>query len=453
MQIRKEKFIYLLFFICIASLFILFAYNGYPLFGGDSYSFLPTAIHIDRGDGLINTLYMPTGNEQMLFYPPIFPYFQSLFLFTNKPNELFVSLAITSILSLFIMMMVLSKLLSKKSPSLIKYILFFVISIGIATGLDTSSGRPEILLNLWISIGLLVYIYDYKNQDYIYGVLLILIGFTSPITGIYICVILLMLFIYKKKKLINYLKLICSVFVLFILFILIYPYSFIELIQTMAFVAQKIIVSRDDAYSIIDFIKYHFIYPSYTFYFILFLSSIIYLFKYLCQSISIVTLFIFLFGLIFYFGFRNLATNYYVYNIYLIYVFIVVSALIKHKNTSMILFIFVLTSIGFVRKTALYVYFYDERAIVNNVNNSLKNFNIVNYSDNSSFWIYKYYTNNNIERNSKCYVYQQALSSSILLKEKDSVIINFINTDNLTIAGIRIANNPPFYYYKLVVEK
>ena len=119
----------------------------------------------------------------------------------------------------------------------------------------------------------------------------------------------------------------------------------------------------------------------------------------------------------------------------------------------MILFIFVLTSIGFVRKTALYVYFYDERAIVNNVNNSLKNFNIVNYSDNSSFWIYKYYTNHNIERNSKCYVYQQALSSSILLKEKDSVIINFINTDNLTIAGIRIANNPPFYYYKLVVEK
>ncbi len=453
MQISKEKYIYLFFFICIASLFSLFAYNGYPLFGGDSYSFMPTAIHLNRGDGLINSLYTPTSNEKMLFYPPLFPYFQSLLLFTNKPNELFISLSITSILTLFIMFMVLSKLLSRTEPSFSKYILFLVISIGIATGLDISSGRPEILLNLWISIGLLVYVYEVKQQDYLFGILLTLIGLTSPITGIYLSLILLLLFIHRKKQLSNYVKLLSSSFLVFIIFLLVYPYSFIELIQTMIAEAQKIVFSRDDVYSIKEFIKYHFIYPSYTFYFLLFFLSIIFIIKYLYKSITSITLFALLIGLMFYFGFRNLATNYYIYNIYLIYVFIVISTLLKYRYNLTLVLIFALTSIGFIRKTTLFFYFYDERAVVNTVNNSLKDFNIVNYAENSSFWIYKYYIDKNIETSNKYYIYQQAFSSRILLKETDSVIIDFVNTDNFNLAGITIANNPPFYYYKLVVEK
>lgn len=453
MQISNEKFIYSIFFICIASLFTIFAYNGYPLFGGDSYCFMPTAINLHRGDGLINTLYAPTGSEQMLFYPPLFPYFQSLLLFTNKPNELFISLSITSILTLFIMMRVLSKMLSKIEPSISKYLLFFIISLGIATGLDTSSGRPEILLNLWMSISLLVYIYDFKNQDYFYGALLTLIGLTSPVTGIYFFLILLILFIYRKRKLTSYLKLLTSSIIIFVVFLLVYPYSFIELIQTMIAEAQKIVFSRDDVYSIKEFINYHLIYPTYTFYFILFFLSIIFITKYLYKSIIAITLFALLVGLIFYFGFRNLATNYYVYNIYLIYVFIVINTLLKHRYNLTIALIFALTSIGFIRKTSLFFYFYDERAVVNTVNNSLKDFNILNYVENSSFWIYNYYHNKNNEKPNKYYIYQQAFSTDIILNEKDSVVTNFTNTDNLRIAGITIANNPPFYYYKLVVEK
>ena len=453
MQISKEKYIYLLFFGFLASLFILFAYNGYPLFGGDSYSFLPTAIHLDRGEGLINQLYKPTGSEQMLFYPPLFPYFQSLFLFTNNPNELFISLSITSILSLLFMMLALAKLFSNIEPSIFKYFLFFIVSIGITTGLDTSSGRPEILVNLLLSIGLYLYVNNFKYNDYYYGVLLTLIGITSVVTGIYVFLILVMLYFYKEKKLTNYLKLLSTCLIVFIIFLFFYPYSFADLIKTMLSEAQKIVFSRDDVYSFKEFVSYHLLYPSYTFYFIFFLLSIIFILSKIYKSIFTSVVFVLLLSLIYYFGFRNLATNYYVYCIYLVSAFIVLNVFLKSKFYIMLMLVFGLASIGFIRKSALFLYYYDEQAVVNTVNNSLENYNIVNYAKNSSFWVFHYYNNNEFDGKNNYYLYQQVFSSNIDIRKQDSVVVDFTNHSKFKFAGLTIANNPPFYYYKLVIEK
>ncbi len=67
MPINKEKVIYFFVFILLSSVLLVFANVGYPKFGSDSFSFLPTAIHIHNGDGLINKLYVPTGNPEVLF--------------------------------------------------------------------------------------------------------------------------------------------------------------------------------------------------------------------------------------------------------------------------------------------------------------------------------------------------------------------------------------------------
>lgn len=452
MQVSRDKIIFYLVFISIASLFLLFAYNGYPLLGGDSYCFGPTAIHLNRAQGMINDIYMPTGKAEMLFYPPLFPYFQSLFLFTNSPNELFISYSITSILSLYFMMMVAWKLLSGINSSVIKYIALFVISVGIASGLDISSGRPEILINLLISVGLYIYVCNFKYDDYAYGILFTLIGITSVVTSVYIFFILLMIYAYHNKKLSSYLKLVITSTLVFILFLIVYPYNFIELIQTMQAEAQKIVFARDDSYSFKEFLNYHIIYPSYTFYFILFSISLILITRKAISSFWQSSLLLSLLFFIVYFGFRNLATNYYVYNIYLIYVCISIAFFVKHKYNMLLLFVFALTSIGFVRKSTLFCYFYNSNAAVVKVNKTLENYNIKNYSDNSSFWIFKYYRNEQINTNANYNIYQQAFSSEILIDSNESIERDFTNSSSFKLLGLTIANNPPFYYYTLTKE-
>ena len=114
---------------------------------------------------------------------------------------------------------------------------------------------------------------------------------------------------------------------------------------------------------------------------------------------------------------------------------------------------FGLASIGFIRKSALFFYYYDEQAVVNTVNNSLENYNIINYAKNSSFWVFHYYNNNDFDKRNNYYVYQQVYSSNLNIRKQDSVVVDFTNHSNFKVAGLTIANNPPFYYYKLVIEK
>lgn len=453
MQVNRDKIIFYLIFICIASFFILFAYNGYPLLGGDSYCFGPTAIHLDKGDGLINEIYAPTGKQEMLFYPPLFPYFQSLLLFTNKPNELFISYSITSILALFFMMNVVWKLLSNTTSSSIKFILLFVISIGIASGLDISSGRPEILINLLVSIGLFIFISNFKYEDYFYGILLALIGITSVVTSVYVFLILLLIYSYNKKKIYNYIKVAISSAFVFIVFLVVYPYNFIELIQTMQAEAQKIVFARNDVYSFKEFINYHIIYPSYTFYFLLFFSSLIFIISKVYTSAWQLILLTAVLFFIIYFGFRNLATNYYVYNIYLVYVTITISWFVKHRYNALLVFLFALSSIGFVRRSALFFYYFDESAVVNTVNKTLLNYNIQNYSDNASFWVFNYYRNSTPNTNLQFNIYQQVYSAGFMLNKNEIIEKKFTNNKPFRLFGLTIANNPPFYYYTLTKEE
>ncbi len=452
MQIGRREIIFFCIFLFLSSLAILFAIDGYPLLGGDSYSFLPTAIHIHRGDGLINVLYAPTGDTKMLFYPPLFPYFQSLFLFTDLPNELFISLSITSICTLFVMMLVFYKMLKPVKNEIYAISIFLLLMLGISTGLDTSSGRPEILVNLLLSIALLTYISAIKYDNYIYGVLLVLIGITSPVTSIYCIVMLVLYYSYKKKNFISYVKVAISSSMVFLLFLAVYPYSFIDLLHTMASEAQKLIVSREEIYSVKEFVKYHLIAPNYTFYFMFFVASVVIVFKNIYKSIQQLGIFFMLVALVIYFGFRTFPTNYYVYNIYLICFTIVAHEMLKKPIKLMLVAMLLLASVGFVRKTFLYFYFVDDAATITAVHTKIKDFNIDNYRSNSSFWVYYYYQNNTRKSIYTHSIFQQAFSSEIKIENPDVLLIDFTRNDKLNIGPLTIANNPPFYYYKLALH-
>ncbi len=153
----------------------------------------------------------------------------------------------------------------------VKLFFFILLMLALSTGVDISSGRPEIVINLLLSFVLLVHVYQLKYSEYIYGGLLILIALSSPITGVYCSFILLLYYLYNKFSFKTYLKSALTAIIVFSLFLLAYPYSFLEILNTMIAEANKIVFARDDAYSIKEFVKYHFLSPNYTLYFYCFL--------------------------------------------------------------------------------------------------------------------------------------------------------------------------------------
>lgn len=447
MQISAEKIIYLFIVLILSVLLLVFAQVGYPMFGGDSYSFLPTAIHLHNGEGLINKLYTPTGHPEVLFYPPLFPWFQNLFIFSNHPNAIYYSLSITSIFTLFVMALVLYRSLKTIQNTYLRISFFVLFVLALSTGIDVSSGRPEIFINLLLSIAVFVHVYKIKLQEYIYGILLICIGLTSPITGVYCTLLLLLFYLYNKFSYKIYLKSAAAAFVVFVLFLMVYPYSFFEMIQTMISEARKIVFARDDAYTLKEFIKYHFISPSYTFFFLLFVSSTFIVLNKIYTSIYKLALLAILFSLIVYFGFRNLSTNYYVYNLFILYLFLLVSILPSFKK--IIILMLLLCSVGYLRRVVLFSYFYDSNATISIAQEHLKNYNVINYPKNSSMWIFYFYQNTDIDKKNKFELHQQMYSSKDTYDSIPNVEYDFSNFTSLRIGSITIANNPPFYYYKL----
>jgi hypothetical protein len=451
MQINKEDLYYLFAFLFFTSFFLIFAISGYPLLGGDSYAFLPTAIHISRGEGLVNELYMPTGQKEMLYYPPLFPYFQSLLLFGNKINSIFISLSITSIATLGVSILIIRKLIQHIDASFSKFVLIFILLAGISTGLDISPGRPEILVNLLITLAISVYVFKPKWAPVYYGVLLTLIGLCSVVTGIYATLILTLLYIYNKENLKNYLMTIFSAIILFILFLSTYPYSFLDLISTLYSESQKVVFFRNDVFVATDFINYHITNPTYSFYFLLFLISVIIIFVQVLKSALQITMLACILALIYYFGFRNLAHNYNVYNLYLLYVFIILVQFKSYPRFKYILFfIFLLMSVGFTRRTFLYFYFYEEQATINSAFSKLKNYTITNFNKNTSLWPFMFYkSEENIVDSSSCSIYQQTYGN---IEHNTFANIQVQNTrfESFKLGAVTIANNPPFYYYILV---
>lgn len=447
MQINIEKGIYLLVFILLSSLLLVYANVGYPLFGGDSYSFLPTAIHLHNGDGLINKLYVPTGNPEVLFYPPLFPWVQNLFIFSDNANAIYFSLSITSISCLLVMAFVFYQSIITITKKADRILLFVLFMLALSTGIDISSGRPEILINLLLSLSLLVHVYKPKYSEFIYGVLLVLIGLTSPVTGVYCSFILLLYYLYHKVALQSYVKSALSASLVFVLFLMVYPYSFMEMLNTMISEANKIVFARDDTYTIKEFVKYHFLSPSYTFYFLLFFVSALVVFSKIYKSVFQILVFGLLLALIIYFGFRNLATNYYVYNLMVLYFFIVLSIIPSYKKIVMLMML--LCCIGFVRRAMLFTYFYDPQATITVAEEHLKNYTITNYKKNSSMWLFYYYQKSNVNTNDEYELHQQVYSAIDTYENIQNIEYNHSKFTSLKLAGITIANNPPFYYYKL----
>lgn len=441
-------YIYSIILIIIIAIFVLFGIIGYPLLGSDSYCFLPTSIHLFNNEGLINKLYMPLGIEEMKFYPPFFPYFQSLFIFNNTPNSIYLSLTITSVLTLIIVSLIFYRIL--KDSTLYLYIPLLLLAV--TSGLDISSGRPEILLNLLLSIAVLVNISSLRSQtvDLINGLLFTLIGITSPITSIYIFIIILIYYTYTNKKISNFITLFISSTFTFLIFLFLYPYSFLELIHNMKSQAKLLIVSRDDYYTISEFVKYHILNPTYSFYILLFLFAIIIVFKKFSRSVLLLSLTAVLLFIIYYFGFRNPATNYYVYNLYILYISLIAFKINSYKSYKYLyVIVFLLCSVGFIRRVSSVIYYHKEVRTINKTNAEIKNLNITNYKENSSFWILYYYRDKVIDTTSSYLITQQLFNSNI---DTNKAYINNTNFKNFKVLNFTIANNPPFYYYTIHKE-
>ena len=111
-----------------------------------------------------------------------------------------------------------------------------------------------------------------------------------------------------------------------------------------------------------------------------------------------------------------------------------------------------LCSIGFVRRAVLFTYFYDPQATITVAQEHLKNYTITNYKKNSSMWLFYYYQKLNVNTKEEYELHQQVYSAIDTYENIQNVEYNHSKFNSLKISGITIANNPPFYYYKLSLD-
>jgi hypothetical protein len=362
----------LLFCTCICLVLAwVFALNGYPLFIDDSDCFLPTAHFINHYNLLIDTLYDPQIglNDKFLFYPPLFPYVIAL-LVKLVPGYLhmyqFALILIDSLTELILIYCIyLYTAKHRHKNSVSAYFFYAIWVVALFSFHEIVSGRPEILGKLFVALFILNNLRKTGRQHFINGLLIGFSAINSPIATFYLIIITgCILFYTWSFNLRQVTTIIAGLMVVFIPFIILYPYTVTDLILTMQQHSKKVIFTRTDT-SLALFIRYHMA-------FIIPLSigpSVVALFYVLYKLNAAKKYYTFCLVLILmfvaaYFAFKSMPLYYNLYVLSPIVLFIVFILFVKTQQNedkySRVLGIFLIillavNSVGFIRKTAVFI--------------------------------------------------------------------------------------------------
>ncbi|GEM_PF-7088194 len=196
----KEVIIFL-FCLAIGIIFIVFAWNAYPVPAGDSSFFIVPAVQFAHNGVLKSPLYPsdlmidkiidPTGARRFLFYPPLFPLLVSALMPQATPVGAFVAIAIINITVIWLSALLFFRVATRRGDlNWPKVFVIILALIALASSL-AENGRPEVLARLWVVLLALVPFYISKKYDWIfYGILLGLMFATHPAAGIISMVVL-----------------------------------------------------------------------------------------------------------------------------------------------------------------------------------------------------------------------------------------------------------------------
>ena len=166
----KKATAYLILFAIVAILFV-FAINVYPVPGGDSILYVPTAINHKLGNGLINQLSPlflsgdPTGAGKLLSLPPLWPLVLSWFMPGSTPQDayivMFVIYAVTILLAGFIFRKIIIPDWHKAGWYRIAIYAFSLFSLAAIT--IFYPGRPETLSRFFIIVSFFGFLFPNKK--------------------------------------------------------------------------------------------------------------------------------------------------------------------------------------------------------------------------------------------------------------------------------------------------
>lgn len=179
---------------CLLGLTLIgFASYGYPAPTTDAPLFLPTAISVELGRGLVVPLPVrvtdvdPTGQKRYLFHAPLFPLAVSLLMTSPTPRAAFLAVAVLRSLSLLMAAHFFLGLLSRAGIALDRTAGFLIAGslVGLATGWLPTIGRPEALATVWVLAGAIAILrLSGWHLVVALGVALGLLGATHPFAAV-----------------------------------------------------------------------------------------------------------------------------------------------------------------------------------------------------------------------------------------------------------------------------
>jgi len=468
--VKQINYIFWTLFSLLIIFQLSFAIYRYPLIASDGIAFLPAAINYSQHKGLINEVYNITrllngNNTPALFinYPPFFPLVFGYLLrltFNIHMNFAFVHIAQ---MALFVF---LSIRLFNVFDSPRKTLLLFLFLLSWNTQLSPGTGRPESLGQLFF-LALVFCSLVYKNSItfLLSGLLIVCIGFTHPVLGVYSCFLLLIYYVYINVKFKSLILVVVGAFAGLYLVVLVYPYKFSLLIEGI--LRHGEIVTGRSEFSVMKFINYHFTNPDITFYFLVFISAsycyyIVFKSSVISQPNKILLFFlhVVLISVILYFTFQTIEASYNLYVLFPLFGFLILSnSLFLRSNLkfcTILIFLF-LSSFGFVRRTILFPFHLTQGHSFKMAKSELSFLDKSNekiFIPTSFYILFENMQNltDDIDDPLLGYVIQQQNFSSVIQPARiagfDLVHSTFYDS-SVKILGLKLASSPPGYQYAL----
>lgn len=273
--------------ILLIIVFFIFARYGYPLFRWDAGFFIPTAINLAAGKGLINEFYPvvqnldPLHQYRFIANVPLFPVVLSLLIPHPSPQGAYVALAILHSLALSLSGLLLYRTatLHGKPLGWMGTGLISLSLLGMATHfVGRAEGRPETLGVLFFLLAVLTIVYGYRWR-FLWvplGGILGLMGATHPVGGIMLFLMLGLYFaiVSPPREAIRAVLGVglLSIACFFIMLKLASPYPLADMFQAIAIHAQLSVDYMQTRDKMGDFLNYHFLVRHQMFYGLLFVG-------------------------------------------------------------------------------------------------------------------------------------------------------------------------------------
>lgn len=281
--ISKKLFFFSTLFIVIfflSCLLVNFSINNYPVLDGDASCFMPCAVNYASGNGLVNNMwhpkqvFNPSHPEWLTWHGFAFPMLTSALATSPSYLGARMSLLYMQLIILFSMVFIMIKLTHGRYN--FKVWILIIAAIFTSESYCSATGRPELLVSMWISLGMLLAILFREYKWIIIGIVLGLTTITSPVPAIYLG-LFTMIYLSKVENMKDVLTIFLQMGSAFLISIfvgfLFYPFSFSAWVLGVA--GHSGVAFGYSRFEISSFIYFWMLSPNSKFFGLLFLAACI----------------------------------------------------------------------------------------------------------------------------------------------------------------------------------